>query len=87
MTGKSKPPRTSVRIAIDVPLQNVDADVDEVLGYLDDDDIVAALERRSKRNGNAGMTKMQLIYEEFRRRGDAPQVLKDFVYEILGRIL
>lgn len=27
------------------------------------------------------------VYEEFRRRGDAPQVLRDYIYDHGGRIL
>lgn len=66
-----------------------DVSVDEVLGYLDDDEIVAALERRSRRRHGVGaVTKVQLIYEEFHRRNlDAPKVLKDFIYEMLGKVL
>ena len=30
---------------------------------------------------------LTLIYEEFSRRGDAPQCLKDYIYHEIGRIL
>jgi len=32
-------------------------------------------------------TTVEQIYEEFRNRGDAPRVLREFVYEQIGRIL
>lgn len=64
----------------------VDVDVDEVLGELSDDDLAAAIARRGS-NCRLSGGKLTLIYEEFARRGDAPQVLKDFIYEAIGRIL
>jgi hypothetical protein len=33
------------------------------------------------------ITEMAEIYEEFRRRGDAPECLRTFLYQQLGRIL
>jgi hypothetical protein len=30
---------------------------------------------------------LMAIYEEFRKRDDAPQCLRDFIYEQIGRIL
>lgn len=92
--GDKKEPKRQVRIATEVQvndtcLVNVDVDVDEVLRELDEDDLQAALQRRNVTLSqvNRPVTKLTLIYEEFARRGDAPQVLKDFIYETIGRIL
>lgn len=72
-------------IKTDVSL-TFDVDVDEVLNALSDEDLAAALERRDRRKGN-NVTRLTLIYEEFVRRGDAPRILKDFLYDTIGRIL
>jgi len=84
----NKPVRTEVRILQTVDV-NVDVDVDEVLNGLDDDDLAAALERRARRieHGRRSSSRLTLIYEEFARRGDAPKVLKDYIYDMIGRIL
>lgn len=80
-----RPPKTTVNVWADI---DVAVNVDDVLRELDDDDLVAALERRAKNiAGQRAVTKLTLIYEEFRRRGDAPQILKDYLYEIIGRVL
>jgi hypothetical protein len=31
--------------------------------------------------------KLEAIYEEFRKRGDAPECLREYLYEKLGRCL
>jgi hypothetical protein len=31
--------------------------------------------------------KLEAIYEEFRKRGDAPECLREFLYETIGRVL
>lgn len=89
-----KEPKRHVRIETeadvhDTCLVNVDVDVDDVLRALDEDDLQAALQRRNVTLSQAKqpVTKLTLIYEEFARRGDAPQVLKDFIYDTIGRIL
>lgn len=91
---EKKEPKRSVRIATEVYIHdtcfvNVDVDVDEVFRGLNEDDLQAALQRRQVTISQARrpVTKITLIYEEFARRGDAPQVLKDFIYETIGRIL
>ena len=69
---------------------DVDVDVDEVLSEMDDDEIAAALRRRrySPSGTISPDAKLTLIYEEFRRRNlEAPQVLKDYIYDVIGRIL
>jgi len=37
---------------------------------------------KSKRNAD-----LLLVFEEFQRRGDAPQCLRDYIYENIGRVL
>lgn len=70
---KIKAPRTHVSIDVDV-------DVSEVLDELSVDDLSRALEAKSDFT-------MLAVFEEFQRRGDAPQCLKDYIYEHLGRVL
>lgn len=88
MSDERKPVKTEVRIFRTVDA-NIDVDVDEVLRALDDDDLAAALERRAKQVefGRRSLSRLTLIYEEFARRGDAPKVLKDYLYDMIGRIL
>jgi len=61
----------------------IDVDVEVDMEDFDDDDVKAEYE---KRFGVSTVT-LEQIYEAFVRRGDAPTVLRDFLYERLWRIL
>jgi hypothetical protein len=92
MSDNKKKHKTEVRIFTEAHINdhcsvNIDVSVDEVLRELDDDDLAAALERRAKKGEHKHVSKLTLVYEEFARRGDAPPVLKDYIYEMIGRIL
>jgi hypothetical protein len=89
---KKKEFKTEVRIHTEAHINDhcfisIDVNIDEVFRELDDDDLAAAFERRAKKGEHKRVSKLTLIYEEFARRGDAPQILKDYVYEMIGRIL
>lgn len=55
------------------------------LSDFDNDDIRREYQERFE-IGDENRT-LELIYEEFRTRGDAPRSLRDFLYERIGRIL
>jgi hypothetical protein len=61
----------------------VDADVEIDMDDFTDDEV--AEEYKNRFGGNT--IRLEQVYEEFARRGDAPPVLRDFLYEQLGRIL
>lgn len=64
---------------------NTDVDVDIDLDEFTDEEIQEEWECRfKKRAPNAAL---EQIYEEFARRGDAPEILRDYLYESIGRIL
>lgn len=65
--------------------REVEIDVDDVLEEIDDDDLIEELQRRKKDPGSR--VSLLTIFEEFQRRGDAPQCLKDFIYDAIGRVL
>jgi len=78
---------TEKRVTVYPEKIEVEVDVDDVFRELTDEDIEAALQRRLKHQGIKPFSTLHLIYEEFVRRGDAPQVLKDYLYKMIGRIL
>lgn len=65
--------------------------------HVDEDDVLSEVpverlqEELASRKSTLTLTDrdlcVQLIYEEFARRGDAPKILKDYIYETIGRIL
>lgn len=65
-----------------------DVDGDEVLENMSIENIAQHLEDRRK-GGDAESPHILLrrVYEEFARRGDAPEVLREYIYQVLGRIL
>lgn len=65
-----------------------DVDGDEVLDNMSVEDIAQHLEARRK-GGDTEVPHIMLrrVYEEFARRGDAPDVLREYIYQVLGRIL
>jgi len=65
-----------------------DVDGDEVLESMSIEAIAEHLEGRRKGGDmEAPHLLLRRVYEEFARRGDAPQVLRDYIYQVLGRIL
>ena len=72
----------------------VEVDSSDVLDKCDDDDLLAEVKSRRlqwtpdiKKADSKENKALELIYEEFRKRGDAPEVLREFLYDHLGRIL
>lgn len=66
----------------------VDVDDAEVLSELSTKDLSDELERRQKvQPVERAVISLTRVYEEFARRGDAPQCLKDYIYQEIGRIL
>ncbi len=68
----------------------VEADVDpgDVLEEMSIEDIAEHLEsRRCGGDTEAPVLMLERVYYEFRQRGDAPKVLSDYIYAVLGRIL
>lgn len=73
---------TRIHKTIDV---DVTIDVDDIIEEIETDDLIAELQRRNR--DPSSRVNLLTIFEEFQRRGDAPQCLKDFLYDALGRIL
>jgi hypothetical protein len=65
----------------------VEIDVDDLIEEIDDDVLIDEIRRRRKDPVGFSNVSLQTIYEEFRRRGDAPQCLKDYIYDTLGKVL
>lgn len=66
----------------------VDVDIEDVMQEIGDDVLVSEVENRDLTFLCEGdRTKLTSIYEEFRKRGDAPEVLRDYLYKKLGRTL
>lgn len=64
---------------------DVDINVDEVLESCTDEQLVEELEsRRGAAGAPHGLLK---IFEHFQRCGGAPDCLRDYFYEHLGRVL
>jgi hypothetical protein len=65
-----------------------DVDGDEVLENMSIEDIADHLESRRKGGDMQALSLLlEQVYYEFARRGDAPKVLSDYIYAVLGRIL
>jgi hypothetical protein len=67
----------------------VEVDASEIIGQVDEVVLEQELLRRDSHRQDVGTDTVLLneIYEVFRRRGDAPQCLSEYVYRKLGRIL
>lgn len=71
-----------------MPYVEVHVDAKDVLAELDEQDIEAELRRRDSQRVDLGDNRLLgLVYEEFRRRGDAPDCLREYIYRRLGRVL
>lgn len=70
---------------------SIDTEVEVDLSQFDEDDLIAELKSRGLRmpekRGSSGYDPVLAIFEEFHRRGDAPKVLSDYLYETIGRVL
>lgn len=66
---------------------SVDVDEDDVLREFEDEALTGEMDRRKLKGHQSPAKALELIYEEFRRRGDAPEILREYIYDNLGRIL
>lgn len=66
---------------------NVDVDAYEVLSELSEKQLQEELASRTKSQDCLPSVMLHKIYEEFRTRGDAPQILKDYLWDMIGRAL
>lgn len=68
---------------------SVEVEVSDVLEQLEEKDLEEELRRRDSRRVDVGTDTvlLQEIYETFRRRGDAPPCLREYIYRRLGRAL
>lgn len=73
---------TDEQVMEEFEARGLESDVEQDISEFSDDDI-----RREYRDRFPQVTSVEQIYEEFRSRGDAPRVLREFVYEQIGRIL
>lgn len=64
-----------------------DVDADEVLESMSIEEIAEHLEGRRSGDTDTPHAMLRRVYEEFARRGDAPPVLREYIYAVLGRIL
>lgn len=84
MNAVMKPRRRTIRACAQVDTEvDVEISIDDLVEQLDERDIhdlLAAV-------GRPGSSSLNLVYEHFALHGGAPQVLKDYIYDTLGRIL
>jgi hypothetical protein len=68
---------------------NVDVEVsaEDVLEELSDEELARIVAARTKISSENPAVLLERVYEEFRTRGDAPQCLRDYIWDVLGRIL
>lgn len=66
---------------------DVDVDPEEVLRELSNEELAEIVAKRTKDASVTPRVLLARVYEEFRTRGDAPQCLRDYIYDVLGRIL
>lgn len=65
---------------------DVDIELDDFVRQLSEEERAELREQLAGKSAGASPS-LELIYEEFARRGDAPKVLRDYLYETIGRIL
>jgi hypothetical protein len=66
---------------------DVHVDADTVLTEMTIEEIEEHLAARSKDRTESPHLMLERVYEEFRRRGDAPKILIDYIWAVLGRVL
>lgn len=64
-----------------------DIDADEVLEEISIERLADHLESRRKGSSETPHLLLMRLYEEYQRRGDAPQMLKEYFWIMLGRYL
>jgi hypothetical protein len=64
---------------------DVDVDAEAVLDELSAEELAAVLARREARG--QPLTKLEQVYWAFRDRGDAPEVLRSYIYDVMGKVL
>jgi hypothetical protein len=65
----------------------VDVDPEDVLRELTNEELANIVAKRTKTETENPTVLLERVYHEFRRRGDAPECLRDYIYDVLGRIL
>jgi hypothetical protein len=64
---------------------DVEVNISEIIEEMNEDQLRNAL--GFKEGTGDQRSRLERIYEEFRRRGDAPSVLRDYLYDFLGQTL
>lgn len=85
MSAVARTRSVSKRISRCVDVE-IELDIGELLAEIDDQTLLDELTSRKKNPGISNVS-IETIYEEFRRRGDAPQCLRDFIYDAIGKVL
>jgi 5-methylcytosine-specific restriction endonuclease McrA len=74
-----------------MPYVNVHVDASDVISELSEDELATALaEKRSKASPMQGYSDdelLQQVYWHFREQGNAPQCLRDYFWQRLGKYL
>lgn len=65
----------------------VEVDVDAVMDELSDAELAAAVAKRTKAEVSSPAVLLDHVYHEFRQRGDAPPALREYIYQVMGRVL
>lgn len=81
MNAVMKPPRRRMVQTVSV---DVDVHIDDVLDELSDEDLAELIGTRLGSSVPGGAL---AVYEHFALHGGAPQVLRDYLYEVTGRTL
>lgn len=66
---------------------SVDVNPEDVLEELSNEELAHIVAKRTKTETENPSVLLERVYQEFRTRGDAPQCLRDYIYDVLGRIL
>lgn len=66
---------------------NVDVDPGDVLSELSDEELAAVLAKRQKQPLADPAILLRRVYEEYSLRGDATPLLREYIYEVIGRVL
>ena len=66
---------------------SVNVDPEDVLRELSDDELARILAKRQKEPLENPTLLLQRVYEQYRLRGDAIPDLREYIYQVLGRVL